>query len=371
MVPGSRGCRGTDRTAPRTRGDGPAERCQDLGLGGCSPHPRGWSPRRHRCERQRLLLPAPAGMVPAGPDTATSSLPAPRTRGDGPTSPTGPGRCCCCSPHPRGWSLHQARQLQREGLLPAPAGMVPSTVTAANVLDPAPRTRGDGPKQVRDWDNARPCSPHPRGWSLLRLGKQSGIYLLPAPAGMVPAPSKSPPTSTTAPRTRGDGPRPITVSVSGPVCSPHPRGWSHPTGDAQEPGRLLPAPAGMVPSATRGGSGGLAAPRTRGDGPGTEASASCRSACSPHPRGWSHRHGLGREDRDLLPAPAGMVPRTKRGISVCFTAPRTRGDGPRIIGTSARPSACSPHPRGWSLQGGSDRGPRALLPAPAGMVPRP
>ncbi|BCM71190.1 hypothetical protein EASAB2608_06524 [Streptomyces sp. EAS-AB2608] len=132
-------------TAPRTRGDGPGEASPwDIG-DACSPHPRGWSQRGLDRRVQVALLPAPAGMVPGLGHPPIKAGTAPRTRGDGPYKVTSKMSVTVCSPHPRGWSLVGQFASRLAVLLPAPAGMVPAARPAARTRTPAPRTRGDGP----------------------------------------------------------------------------------------------------------------------------------------------------------------------------------------------------------------------------------
>ncbi|TXS22190.1 hypothetical protein EAO71_25785 [Streptomyces sp. ms191] len=56
---------------------------------------------------------------------------------------------------------------------------------------------------------------------------------------------------------------------------------------------------------------------------------------------------------------------------VTQSAPRTRGGGPRMPWIAPITGTCSPHPRGWSPARFLRRGRRPLLPAPAGVVPKP
>ncbi len=213
------------------------------------------------------------------------------------------------------------------------------------------------------------CSPHPRGWSPLQgLGQEDGV-VLPAPAGMVPTPGTDQGHRSRAPRTRGDGPAgPLSLGLVG-RCSPHPRGWSQQIQAREEAARVLPAPAGMVPSMGTAGTWVASAPRTRGDGPKGSRGLHSLLRCSPHPRGWSP---LGRAliaKTSVLPAPVGMVPSSCSRPGHRSRAPRTRGDGPRACEFTPSEPGCSPHPRGWSPRGERDRPRIGVLPAPAGMVP--
>ncbi|QEV51351.1 hypothetical protein CP981_06460 [Streptomyces platensis] len=85
----------------------------------------------------------------------------------------------------------------------------------------------------------------------------------------------------------------------------------------------------MVPCWPARRPGSRAAPRTRGVSPAYAGKLRSRGICSPHPRGWSphpnHRERL----RQLLPAPAGLVPRGLGDIEQRHAGPGTRGVGPR------------------------------------------
>ncbi len=296
----------TTQSAPRTRGDGPPACGNAVRLPSCSPHPRGWS-RALRARRARpSVLPAPAGMVPPSRRraAASDSAPAPRTRGDGPVPVPALQVAVSCSPHPR------ARiRLRALTVLPAPAGMVPPGSRSASRCRCAPRTRGDGPASLTSSDNSILCSPHPRERSRLGTGPRDVLDVLPVPAGMVPAGLPPGDRPRSAARTRGDGPCWGARFGAASRCSPHPRGWSHALLQGVRGLFVLPAPAGMVPGLSVTRNRGPCAPRTRGDGPTGSLLELSRRLCSPHPRGWSPAEVGRLRGVRVLPAPAGMVPR--------------------------------------------------------------
>ncbi len=233
--------------------------------------------------------------------------------------------------------------------------MVPQGDPHNAQVDTAPRTRGDGPRAGTVTVPGIGCSPHPRGWSRGLLPRPGVRRLLPAPAGMVPTTGSRRRTGSAAPRTRGDGPSVVPASARAGACSPHPRGWSPEAPAARRAQALLPAPAGMVPTARADPSYLQTAPRTRGDGPGWPTVTRNRAPCSPHPRGWSPRGVLALGLLPLLPAPAGMVPTSITAGMITDPAPRTRGDSPRLKGWRCGPRVSrSPDPhvrRGlWGLQ---------------------
>ena len=227
---------------------------------------------------------------------------APCTCGDGPSASAGAGNSKDCSPHWRGCS-HGVRQVRPVvELLPAPAGMLPATPASASSAWTAPARAGmfpgawpmpvsaAAPPRIRggvstgryiiSWRWS--CVPYPRGWSRLGFFGPLEDELLPAPAGMVPPAPERAAKPATAPRTRRDGPdRPIDWKV--PVaCSPHALGCS-PVCDAG-PGvdGLFPAPARMCPRSLRRTRGRRTAPRSSGVGPGLDVWIERNRECSPH-----------------------------------------------------------------------------------------
>ena len=225
-----------------------------------------------------------------------------------------PQRSCLCSPRLRGWSRH------RRGLRRMPRG--------------APRACGDGPWTSRQGSRGVSCSPRLRGWSpgCTRLGHPGRV--LPAHCGDGPRSGTPAPVPPCAPRACGDGPSVrhlrhasaagapracgdgpfLGMSCTAAACSPRLRGWSLAAFRHELPGSVLPAPAGMVPAASRGDS--------------TEP-------CSPRMRGWS------RDEQS----------RRSRGC-----APRACGDGPSGSRPVSGVQSCSPRLRGMVPAGSMTRG---------------
>ncbi len=351
MDPAPPGTRPPPGSAPRARGDGPKTigptqvwtqgLCSPRPRGwtrsgakwgtaqGCSPRPRGWTRAAHPHRRTPPLLPAPAGMDPSAIAAGSSTAPAPRARGDGPTFEFLALPQVVCSPRPRGWTTHRPRPPGHRRLLPAPAGM--------------------DPRKTRASLTRAACSPRPRGWTPDSADGHPRQGLLPAPAGMDPRWRGAGVRCGTAPRARGDGPHRHQPGIRRPNCSPRPRGWTLVVAVEEHPHALLPAPAGMDPPCTSRPADRAAAPRARGDGPNPKRTEN---------RSWT-----------LLPAPAGMDPPRPRAARPADPAPRARGDGPGLDNRRVNLRICSPRPRGWTQM---ERGrPRrlGLLPAPAGMDP--
>ncbi len=132
---------------------------------------------------------------------------------------------------------------------------------------------------------------------------------------------------------------------------------------------VLPARAGMVPQSRTGSRRWRSAPRSRGDGPRVLGSVMVMPPCSPLARGWSVAELRERLARLVLPARAGMVRSSSPASPGHDRAPRSRGDGPLVTLIGMRRYACSPLARGWSVHAARPCGQGEVLPARAGMVP--
>ena len=192
-----------------------------------SPRERGWSPRTGPSPTWWAVLPARAGMVRTIGSWTSWPTCAPRASGDGPKPAPSGLTICACSPRERGWSALDLAPSTVELVLPARAGMVPTT-----------RTRPE---------EESPCSPRERGWSRGLRSPVSHPAVLPARAGMVPARRRCGTRTGRAPRASGDGPNRWAAELTIEVCSPRERGWSLPAHLVERDRQVLPARAGMVP----------------------------------------------------------------------------------------------------------------------------
>lgn len=127
------------RCAPRTRRDGPAAIIYVERNYGCSPHPRGCSHVPAGPAQDEEALPSPAGMVPRRRTRRGSSAGVSRTCGDG------SGLRLARGGAGGGESDGRSVRVGERGVIPAPAGMVPSGVFTIGTSRGAPRTRGDSP----------------------------------------------------------------------------------------------------------------------------------------------------------------------------------------------------------------------------------
>ena len=274
-----------------------------------------------------------------------------------------------CSPRTRGWSRPSGCQQSAPLVLPAHAGMVPPIPLQQGHYVRAPRARGDGPLDHVLLQLPVECSPRTRGWSRPGAAGRVVLVVLPAHAGMVPGRWRTPAGLHRAPRARGDGPWVIKRPGPGSGCSPRTRGWSHRVPPGSFLTLVLPAHAGMVPTAPICAMPRSSAPRARGDGPPRRSSSDRGTTCSPRTRGWSPGTELPHLTWLVLPAHAGMVPADPVQRARIQGAPRARGDGPHVQPLTHVTAECSPRTRGWSRRLRRSRSGSIVLPAHAGMVP--
>jgi len=335
----------------------------------CSPRMRGWSPAIPDRPGHARLLPAHAGLVPTASRPTRGRRPAPRACGVGPRGPMTAMKLQNCSPRMRGWSLPPCRHEITERLLPAHAGLVPWRLECRTGTRPAPRACGVGPVGTAPEEHHLGCSPRMRGWSLVRACARVDGPLLPAHAGLVPAGRRLRSAAPSAPRACGVGPAFSARASREQDCSPRMRGWSHDRRRHRAHRDLLPAHAGLVPRLDSERVPERPAPRAWGVGPAGVGGAAGDVICSPRMRGWSRRNKSEKDWRSLLPAHAGLVPSAVSGVQPRAAAPRACGVGPCRLMLSCSASCCSPRMRGWSRAVRNAHHRADLLPAHAGLVP--
>ena len=171
-----------------------------------------------------------------------------------------------------------------------------------------------------------------------------------------------------APRASGGGPRCTPMFFASPTCSPRERGWSllGRSGRTRHP--VLPARAGVVLLPELAPRPVVGAPRASGGGPSGFARTRCTTWCSPRERGWSQAGQPAPTSARVLPARAGVVPRPRRAPQPRTRAPRASGGGPGLVRAWHVYPGCSPRERGWSQLAPRFGLGRCVLPARAGVV---
>ncbi len=204
-------------------------------------------------------------------------------------------------------------------------------VPPVNVLDPGdrplPRSRGDGPLQSAGLGDLEGAPPLARGWSRVRVVLAFARPRSPARAGMVPRATPPRAGGLALPRSRGDGPQDRARVIAWPRS---------------------PARAGMVPIGHRAHGTHASLPRSRGDGPFLGLAEDRRLDAPPLARGWSPTGSTPRPRSARSPARAGMVPSPRSRSSGRCALPRSRGDGPHAGADQGQRSRAPPLARGWS-----------------------
>src|SRR5690606_4339516 len=204
-------------------------------------------------------------------------------------------------------------------------------------------TRGDGPSAFHPASSSRSSPPHARGWTLGSLPNCFRYSLSPARAGMDPNSYGLTIGEGPLPRTRGDGPALVVSRRLVPLSPPHARGWTSGYKRRRRILTLSPARAGMDLPPSQPHSELVTLPRTRGDGPWLASGPDSSSSSPPHARGWTQRTFVPVVPVFLSPARAGMDPSRMPSGPSANSLPRTRGDGPQVVGELSQPPSSPPH----------------------------
>ncbi len=236
----------------------------------------------------------------------------PRACGGGPSMSTVSSPVGSSSPRLRGWSPAEHPAGRHRRVVPAPAGVVPPGRGSRRTATGRPRACGGGPGRLDDPQNESVSSPRLRGWSRRLRATLAGPRVVPAPAGVVPPSDAVACPRGRRPRACGGGPSGSTSIVEGSWSSPRLRGWSPSRPSAAARKSVVPAPAGVVPSLSRMTRSTRGRPRACGGGPGAGVRAQLTLGSSPRLRGWSRSGVHAAAGRKVVPAPAGVVPRSRR-----------------------------------------------------------
>ncbi len=108
-------------------------------------------------------------------------------------------------------------------------------------------------------------------------------------------------------------------------------------------------------------------PRTRGDRPDASARRFVAHWSPPHPRGSTLDEGSERRSQRVSPAPAGIDRGVRCSGASKRSLPRTRGDRPVSYTSLSATDASPPHPRGSTPANTSGKSAFSVSPAPAGI----
>ncbi len=191
--------------------------------------------------------------------------------------------------------------------------------------------RGDRP-----WSASQPrrlswFTPHARGSTSRRLGKNYKKLVYPACAGIDRRGRTSFSISTRLPRMRGDRPYLCQVSEWRQQFTPHARGSTWIEEECGKKRKVYPACAGIDLERAKKLGADLGLPRMRGDRPWLLASRWAVNRFTPHARGSTITSPLVMSRKSVYPACAGID--LDRLVSAVTSAglPRMRGDRPSSL----------------------------------------
>ena len=295
---------------PRTRGGHPRLSVTvDTGYGS-SPHTRGSSRAEELRRDLQGVVPAHAGVIraPTSPTAGWSGRP--RTRGGHPSWASTHTPATTSSPHTRRSSPAVHPRSASRRVVPAHAGVILRWTGHPLPLNGRPRTRGGHPPLGISVERSCASSPHTRGSSGQQAQQCIPDMVVPAHAGVIPSSRSTRRTRRRRPRTRGGHPCVSRVNVGLSVSSPHTRGSCGVCAAPAPRLRVVPAHAGVIRHTSQPAGLPASRPRTRGGHPITEGVTGVNTQSSPHTRGSSLRVRAVSRTQVVVPAHAGVIPLT-------------------------------------------------------------
>ena len=211
------------------------------------------------------------------------------------------------SPRERGSSLAGRDCVWAPGVVPARAGVIPTTGTRVPSTRRRPRASGGHPGDHRRAIAAAPSSPRERGSSRPRRGCDRCRRVVPARAGVIRL--LSPPSRPSSRRPRASGGHPdARIALNAQVeSSPRERGSSVRTQHGYRQRAVVPARAGVIPARSRCCTARSGRPRASGGHPWSARIFRPTGASSPRERGSSCRPSRPCCRRRVVPARAGVI----------------------------------------------------------------
>ncbi len=218
---------------------------------------------------------------------------------------------------------------------------------------------------------ARVWSPRVRGCSLSRLTGSAFCPVVPARAGLFPGSSQTGPVMVCGPRACGVVPRMGPPAARTPAWSPRVRGCSGWMVPIEAATMVVPARAGLFPTRVWRGRRCGCGPRACGVVPYERLLNAKATAWSPRVRGCSRLPGRAALHRLVVPARAGLFPSARRPTAASDGGPRACGVVPGWLISQITRGAWSPRVRGCSLLAQDAVLAEGVVPARAGLFPRP
>ena len=211
-------------------------------------------------------------------------------------------------------------------------------------------------------------SPRERGSSECWCDKIPAPSVVPARAGVIPARAVRAAWSVRRPRASGGHPDPEAVAFAIMASSPRERGSSDRHGDRRSHRHVVPARAGVIRSSPQRTSRRPCRPRASGGHPRPPRLSRRSATSSPRERGSSGHHCPRPRWGVVVPARAGVIPRTWCWPSSSRRRPRASGGHPADMDRDAAIAWSSPRERGSSRRLNKSLLPKPVVPARAGVI---
>ena len=208
--------------------------------------------------------------------------------------------------HAQGWPWYNDGTCVVASVLPARAGMARFDDASDPFCNCSPCTRRDGPPTGSRYRKQTAFSLHAQGWPYLGADVHSATAVLPARAGMARNRLSFQTFVQRSPCTRRDGPIPGYMNGNLLEFSLHAQGWPSPSPSPS--GIVLPARAGMAHPRENDEAVEAGSPCTRRDGPFVAGLLMLLYSFSLHAQGWPSEVPASVTRYPVLPARAGMAP---------------------------------------------------------------
>ncbi len=333
-----------------------------------SPRERGSSVVSGRRDVDGCVVPARAGVILAHLDEAAARGGRPRASGGHPGSGRRSTRPTTSSPRERGSSGGCTRSTCWRPVVPARAGVILDSVSHRYRRPRRPRASRGHPPVAPPTISSVTSSPRERGSSSRRIRVAGWRPVVPARAGVIPSTARRTASRPCRPRASGGHPGTAGCRSSRHRSSPRERGSSYVSGGHGPFPGVVPARAGVIPAGRSTVTGTSSRPRASGGHPRYGSASADVDMSSPRERGSS---GLTRTQGarwGVVPARAGVILISCAAGSRKAGRPRASGGHPPGSTRTRRRSLSSPRERGSSslaFQSGARMG---VVPARAGVI---
>ena len=317
------------------------------------------------------VVPARAGLFPRANSRGQWSPSRPRASGAVPNIATMDSSNPESSPRERGCSVVVRAHAFTHRVVPARAGLFRTSRSHGLLWTGRPRASGAVPRSAAMNVSSSSSSPRERGCSPVPVRGSSVVGVVPARAGLFPSPPRTSPASPRRPRASGAVPQLFACSKSRVLSSPRERGCSPRPAQHALVVPVVPARAGLFPALRFLASPRWGRPRASGAVPRPLGLVPRWPVSSPRERGCSGVAAVRAIPDDVVPARAGLFPRSSDGRVVRNGRPRASGAVPaaKVSETNAKTSSprergCSPAVRVLEVEG-------VVVPARAGLFPFP